>query len=149
MGDITLVEGLNELNVALVPESVVLEGRVDSWDYSTTCSYPTVHRETGDWPDHALDFDYDLYPSTWFIDLKAYNDSIVGVSAEIVIVASNANIVHYPSPRFGDPNIAAGSSKWFSFCMTLPRVPGEYYFDIALKFGGIVVLEERWTINYT
>lgn len=139
---------VNGLTGSFIAGEVAIQGGIGKWSYSVTCAYPDLHREHGDWPDHALDFDYDLYPSTFFISLKCYNDSDFEVVATMEIVDSNANIVHQPSPAFGDPTIEANDFKRFSFVFTLPRTPGEYYFDATLSFDGVIVDEGRWVIRY-
>jgi len=147
MRDITLPQGNNALQIVLKPVAVVA-GRMGKWSFSVTVAYPEMHREHCEWPNHTLDFDFDLYPSTFFMDLRCYNDSPFEVVAEMVIVGSNANIVHQPSPAFYDPHIKANSSNPFSWCMTLPRTPGDYYFDAVLSFDGVVVDQGRWILRY-
>jgi hypothetical protein len=142
--DFELTQGVSQLVVVMKEEEGILAGRIGQWGYSTTCVYPTAHVESGLWPDHALDFDYNLRPSTWYIDVVGYNDSPNPVTAKLEIVGTNANIFN----QAGDQYIQPGGHAIFNFSMGLPRVRGEYHFDAVLSFDGVTVAEGRWTINY-
>lgn len=128
----------------VIEEVGVPEGRIGMWSYYTTCAYPSVHAETGYWPNHILDFDYDLSPSTWYITVLCYNDSGSPITGKLEIVGTNATVYSPPS----DQAIPAGGTGSFNFSMGLPRVRGEYYFDVKFSANGIVLDEGRWTINY-
>lgn len=147
MGDIILVEGNNEQNLVLQPIVVAPLGRIGKWSYTVTVSRPTVHREKGDWLNHSLDFDFDLYPSTFHIDIICHNDSNSSVVATLDIADTNTILHRQPSAKF-TPNIGAHKSAPFSFSINLPRTPGDYYFDAVLSFDGVIVDEGRWVIRY-
>lgn len=142
--DFELTQEVNQLTVVMKEVGVVPAGRIGAWGYYTTCAYPTPHAETGVWPNHILDFDYDLFPSTWYISVIGHNDSAFPVTAKLEIVGTNATIYSQASEQ----SIPAGEYESFSFSMGLPRVRGEYYFDAVLSFDGVVVAEGRWIVNY-
>ncbi|MBA7696412.1 hypothetical protein ES703_105059 [subsurface metagenome] len=103
-----------------------------------------MHRETGEWLNHALDFEYDLHPSTFYIDIICHNDSGFPITGKLEVVNTNAVIYNQPS----DKTIVAGGHAGFSFSMGLPRVRGEYYFDVVFSADGVILDDGRWTINY-
>lgn len=144
MGDIVLVEGSNKLDIVLEPIPVIPLGRIGKWSYSVTVAYPTVHREYGEWLNHTLNFEYDLHPSTFFIQVLCYNDSTSPATAKLEIVNTNATILNQAGIQY----ILPGKTP-FNFSMGLPRVPREYYFDAVLSFDGVTVDEGRWIINYS
>jgi len=139
-----LLKGDNNIEIVMEEIPAPPQGRIGQWRYRVACSQPTIHVEEGNWPNHALAFDFDLFPSTFTIYVRCHNDSSITILAELVIVDTNGHITWQPSQK----SIGPGSSREVNFAAGLPRVRGQYYFDAILSFDGVIVDEGRWIINY-
>lgn len=143
MEDITLYEGDNRLDVALNPVTVLLAGRIGQWTYSTTCASPTSHRETGTWPNHLLEFDLELQPSTFYILISCHNDSAVNIKGKLAF-DTNAMVLTLPEPM----TIYAGKQRSLTLAIRPPTTPIECYFNTSF-FGDNTLLDQgTWRLKF-